>query len=384
VTAGSPGAELATLVRLVAPLENPADPLAALSWAPAGAGVATLARHVLLRARTAASAHAAAAAVRRRPEVVRPVRGSLREGLRDRVRRRAGRGYVAYVRGQDGPSLLDVVLDEADVTLLSGPAVGADGAVRARVTRTATPGLLRMGLTDTPADPSWAVQGLRALPRAPDLPVPAVLASGESVGVTWVVEELLPGRRPSSLSPELLDQVAAFAAALPPGDRPAGVRDDAEVVASAAPASAAAVRQAAEVICSSPLAGRTQLRHGDLWAGNLLVLDGTLTGVVDWDAWSPAGVPGVDLLHLLGTDWRIRSRSSLGEVWLRRPWDDAVFVTLVRRHWADWGGDPAVRAVVGRAWWLGQLAADLRRNPALAADARWVARNITAVAHSAA
>src|SRR5438093_11880125 len=65
------------------------------------------------------------------------------------------------------------------------------------------------------------------------------------------------------------------------------------------------------------------LRHGDLWAGNLLVERGALRGLVDWDAWHPAAVPGTDLLHLLAMEEVVLSGRSLGEVWLRRPWESA-------------------------------------------------------------
>jgi hypothetical protein len=196
----------------------------------------------------------------------------------------------------------------------------------------------------------------------------------------WVLEELLPGRRPAALTAGLTGQVAAFLAALPAsGDLPRPA-DDAAVVAPVAGASDGAVHAAADAVAASPPAGRAGLGHGDLWTGNVLVDGERLTGVVDWDSWSPARLPGVDLLHLLATERRISTRAALGEVWLQRPWDDPVFVAAAVEHWPDWGGDPAARRLVGVAWWLGQLAGDLRRNPALGDDGRWVARNVTAVA----
>ena len=57
-------------------------------------------------------------------------------------------------------------------------------------------------------------------------------------------------------------------------------------------------------------------RHGDLWSGNLLVAGRRLTGVLDWDAWHPAAVPGTDLLHLVATEQAHRTRHSLGSVWM--------------------------------------------------------------------
>lgn len=374
------GPELATLLRLVSPADAPVHPCAALSWAPVGAGGRQLLQHLVLRSRTAAAARLTAVAARSSLEVVRPVRGSLRTGWRDRVRRRTGSGYVAYRPVADGKALLEHVLQDARATARSGLAVGADGAVRVRVTRDGVPGLLRMGLSETSADPSWAAAGLEAL-RAHGIPrVPGALASGRSREVIWLVEELLPGRRPGRLTPGLLDQVASFVAALPASDAAPAVRDDAAVIAAAAPDSAAAVLRAVDAVTASRPARRPSLGHGDLWSGNVLADGDRLTGVIDWDAWTPAALPGVDLLHLLGTEQRIRTRSSLGEVWLRRPWDDPEFVRPAQRHWPDWGGDADARRMVGTAWWLGQLAADMRRSPALAGDSRWLARNVHLVA----
>jgi hypothetical protein len=210
--------------------------------------------------------------------------------------------------------------------------------------------------------------------------VPGTLAAGRSREVSWLVEELLPGRRPDRLTAALVDQVASFVAALPASDTAPAVRDDAAVIAAAAPGSADAVLRAADAVAASEPARRPHLGHGDLWSGNVLADGDRLTGVIDWDAWSPAAVPGVDLLHLLGTEQRIRTRSSLGEVWLRRPWDDPDFADAARRHWPEWGGDAGHRRMVGTAWWLGQLAADVRRSPALAGDDRWLARNVHLVA----
>ncbi len=379
MTAALPAEELATLLRLVGPAEGPSEPLAALPWAPVGADAAQLVRHAARRTGLAATARVATLRSGLRPRVVRPLRGSLHGGLRDRLRRGAGSGYVA-VQPADGPSLLDTLLTDARATAQSGLSVGADGAVRLVVHCDGVRGLLRMGLTGTPADPSHAAAGLRAVATAGSRRVPLVLAVGRSGDVTWLLESMLPGRRPRILSAPLLDDVAAFVAGLPAGSERADVREDADVLAAAAPGFATELHHAADRVAGSPLAGRSQLRHGDLWSGNLLADGDDLSGVVDWVAWSPAGVPAVDLLHLLATELRVRNRSSLGEVWLGRPWDGEVFTRLVRSHWPEWGGDPPARAVVGLAWWMGQLAADLRRNPALAADAEWVRRNVVAVA----
>lgn len=44
-----------------------------------------------------------------------------------------------------------------------------------------------------------------------------------------------------------------------------------------------------------------RLVHGDFWPGNLLVENGTISGVVDWERWSPAGNPVRDLARFAAT-----------------------------------------------------------------------------------
>jgi hypothetical protein len=373
--------QLATLVRLLSPVDGSAGarPVVALPWAPSGAGAGELLRQTARRAGATATASGTALAARRRLTLVRPTRGSLAPGVRDRLRRTAGSGLVAQLHHREAPSLLDRVLADAQVVPAAGLGVGADGAVRTLVVRNGERGLLRMGLAGSPADPSGAAGALRWLAERAVKRVPVLLDQGSRAGVEWTLESALPGRRPRVVTPALVEQVAGFVAALPRSDRTVDLHGDAAVVGAAAPGHAAGLQALLGDLRSSPLASAGQLRHGDLWSGNLLADADTLCGVVDWDAWAPTGFPAVDLLHLIGTAERLRTRSSLGEVWVRRPWDAPHFVELARRYWPQWGGDPAARAAVGAAWWLGQLAADLRRNPALGEDARWVARNVGTV-----
>lgn len=383
MTTPSLGGELATVARLLTSADGRTTPHAAVPWAPSGAGAIALARHSARRARLAATAHLTATRARRRLVVVRPMRGSLRPGPRDRVRRVAGSGYVAYLPQRPrkiAPLVLDVVLGDIGGSIDGRLSVGADGAVRAIVRRPGgTGGLVRMGLSGTAADPSHARAGLEMVASAAGGLAPPVQASGQCAEITWVLEGLLPGSTPAHLVPGLADQVAAFLGDMPAAGRPAEVLDDARVLAEVVPGAAAVVLAAAQSVCESAPAAQGQLVHGDLWAGNLLTVGSRLTGVVDWDAWTPAGVPGVDLLHLLATDARIRQRRALGEIWLQRPWENADFVGPVRRYWPAWGGDADARAAVGVAWWLSQLARDLRRNPTLGRQDAWVQRNITTV-----
>jgi len=56
--------------------------------------------------------------------------------------------------------------------------------------------------------------------------------------------------------------------------------------------------------------------HGDLWLGNaMFTQDGaTVTGLVDWASSSSAGLPAVDLAHMLLSSRAIASRRATGIV----------------------------------------------------------------------
>jgi aminoglycoside phosphotransferase (APT) family kinase protein len=122
-------------------------------------------------------------------------------------------------------------------------------------------------------------------------------------------------------------------------------------------------------------------RHGDFWLGNLLVNRGRLSGVVDWDGWHAAGVPGTDLMHFLGTELALRTKREIGEIWLRRPWRSDAFTATSRQYWRSLGLSPTVRQLdaVAIASWAGQLAHDIGRQPQLALDGRWVTANVERV-----
>jgi aminoglycoside phosphotransferase (APT) family kinase protein len=125
------------------------------------------------------------------------------------------------------------------------------------------------------------------------------------------------------------------------------------------------------------------MRHGDLWSGNLLVEGGGLSGMLDWDAWHPAGAPGADLFHLAATEVGLRNRRPMGRmahgrVWRQEEfdWTDSYFRAL------GLNPDPNQLDAIGTAWWAGQAANSVRRDPDLAVDARWVSDNVEAVLSS--
>lgn len=45
--------------------------------------------------------------------------------------------------------------------------------------------------------------------------------------------------------------------------------------------------------------GSTCALHGDFWSGNILVYQGRITAILDWDRFDPSGLPFFDLFHFL-------------------------------------------------------------------------------------
>jgi aminoglycoside phosphotransferase (APT) family kinase protein len=123
------------------------------------------------------------------------------------------------------------------------------------------------------------------------------------------------------------------------------------------------------------------LRHGDLWTGNLLVDRGRLTGMIDWDAAHPAGVPGADLVQLLATDARRRAHRSLGAAFVTRPWRSASFHRATGPYWEHVGAAPEgdLIEVAGIAWWATEVHHTLLRLPHRADDEQWVRDNVDRV-----
>jgi aminoglycoside phosphotransferase (APT) family kinase protein len=178
-------------------------------------------------------------------------------------------------------------------------------------------------------------------------------------------------------------EVAAWAATLPRTGGPAlSVGERLGRIGAAFPALAADLRPAQERARAVAAAIPAVLEHGDLWAGNLLAADGRLTGVVDWDNWHPAGVPGADLLHVIAMTRRAETRQELGELWLERPWAGARFRDATADYWDRLGLEltDELAWLVGVSWWAAHVTAGLRRGRQPASDPAWVARNVENVA----
>jgi aminoglycoside phosphotransferase (APT) family kinase protein len=211
--------------------------------------------------------------------------------------------------------------------------------------------------------------------------VPATLARGREGVAQWSLERRLVGG-PSPLEPSaaLVDDEVAFLAALhglPGGGEPAqpSAAEDAEALGGAGLDAAA---WADGVLGGLPRGWS----HGDFFPGNLLVADGRLAGVVDWQSAAPGELPFLDLLQLVAHRWRWRHGASHAE---------AVLAGLV--PWARRGGDAAAAAygqTIGAepsaellealvvAYWLRRAAFDARVYPSRVTP-RWRQRNIDPV-----
>jgi hypothetical protein len=212
--------------------------------------------------------------------------------------------------------------------------------------------------------------------------IPRLLATGNSAGASWAAEQAVRGSRPPRVGQSLIKDVGAILRLLPRGTgSPTSVIDDLSVIGTAIPTRAAAVTQLLDRVSGELERLPAMTRHGDLWSGNLLVQDGRVSGVVDWDAWHPASVPGTDLLQLLVTDWRHHGTHSLGDAWVQRPWDRQTGTLDLRRHLRGVGVHPDedVVELVALAWWAAEVSGTLRRAPSLGSDSSWLAHNVDQV-----
>ena len=256
--------------------------------------------------------------------------------------------------------------------------VSSGGSIR--VSLNAGDGIFRAGKGRTPASPERAAAALSRLPAWDLVPSPA--RSGETAGVAWLVEQALPGHRPTHLTADVIAQVTEFCRSLPRSDEaPRSVDEDIETIARHVPEYATKLVDLKTRSSPLPTSGSIA-RHGDLWAGNLLVDDGRLSGVLDWDAWNEFGVPGADLLNLISYE-AAPSGSALGQRWAARPWDREPFTSAAAAYWPGIGLKPTPEFLeaVGVAWWACQAAATLERLPHLASDRRWLEANLDPVLH---
>lgn len=280
-----------------------------------------------------------------------------------------------------GRRVLDRVAEAAGVTGGLGPLhLGAGGSMVARGRLSCgSEAVLRVARSGGAGDPKALEAVLERLSTAGLQVVPRLHRRGCCAGASWLAETVLPGHRPGRLDRAMARQVADVLARLPrESGSPTSLDDDLRNIAERLPR----FRKALEELWAAArsVLGRipSVLRHGDLWAGNLLVERGTLTGVIDWDFAHRRGVPGADLLHLVATEMRRVSRWSLAEAFRRSPWRCDEFTDVSQRYWTTIGlqPDPDLLELAGVAWWAEVVAGTLARFPRMAADERWVSGSV--------
>jgi hypothetical protein len=184
------------------------------------------------------------------------------------------------------------------------------------------------------------------------------------------------------LSGDVLAQAALFCSRLPiAGGTPDAPGVDARVMADALPDRAPQVMDLLLRLEPGVAGLPAVMRHGDLWPGNLQVRRGRLQGVIDWDAWHPAAVPGTDL-HQLFLGSRVRGRARpLSRLWVARATHSSAFLQPTRRYWHALGmrPTPEVLDAIAAACWMGWVANRIRRHPHLSRDEAWLRDHVDRV-----
>ena len=291
-------------------------------------------------------------------------------------------GALVEMTSNAGPErVLDVALKAAGATgAASHFQLGSGGGLLIHARVDDAPVLVRVGTQ----------RGAREIARAADAlqymddmgSVPRLLIRGETHGAVWSVESLLPGRRPRRLRRRTLLDVASFCGALPPAEgAPEAPAEDFGLMCRYLPQFGEPLTTIMRRVIQEFGHVRGVMRHGDLWAGNLLIREGSLAGVVDWDAWHPSGAPGTDLLYTTVTDQWLRSRRRLGEIWRSRPWLSAAYGEAGASYWRGLDILPSAELLeaVGLSAWAAQVATSLDRSPHLASNPRWVHNTVGAV-----
>jgi hypothetical protein len=317
------------------------------------------------------------AELHRLPPVRRPgrFRGVIRAAL-------LGGVLAELVRGERPARVIDAVVEAAGATSLgSGLRPSGDGSALARLPLgDGSHAELRTSRVGHPKDPQRGRAALLALEAAHVPLVPRPLRADTTAGAAWATETVLRGRHTTQLTSDLLEDITRHLAGLPGAPSPpSAVEDQLREVASAFPDRTEALDAVAAAVRRWTAGSPSVLTHGDMWLNNVLVADGHLSGVFDWDGWHPAGVPGSDLLNLLAAEERTRSRRDIGPLLISDFWRSPGVVESLRGYMAGRGiamPDAAGLAAIGVAWWASRVAGSLDRGKRPTEDPAWVDRNL--------
>jgi hypothetical protein len=313
----------------------------------------------------------------RLPAVRRPGR------LRGPVRAAVLSGALAELgRGERQPRVIDAVVAAAGGTSL-GDGLRPSGDGSALATLPIAHGQsaeLRVARSGHPKAGQRNFAALQALEAAGVGNVPRPIARGETSGAGWGLETRLTGGHTARLSPEVLREIIELLLAIPEEPSPAQATDDQIAdVRLAFPAHADALDAACAAVRRWSTGLPSVLVHGDLWLNNTLVAGGHLAGVIDWDLWHPAGLPGTDVLNLLAAEERSRMQQDIGPLLVSDYWRSTEVLDALQVYFGSRGRplpDAAGLAAIGVGWWASRVAAALDRGSRPADHPDWVARNV--------
>jgi Phosphotransferase enzyme family len=304
-----------------------------------------------------------------------------------------GAAGAAGAAGAPTPTTLDAITAEVGAAEVewSLPLVQ-----ESRLVMLGGPGVLRVSIgpgAQTIEDQERVIGELstRSLPSAVEARLPAILMSGRTGLARWTLERRLPGRTPPApLAESVLEQCLELLVDLHAvrGRDGRDLRQGAAVVADACPPDeAAAVRRLGARLVDRLADVPRGFGHGDFWRGNLLVRDGVLSGVIDWEDACPAQLPLLDLFHLELTARRLLTPEQ---------WGTAVIDRLLPEVRA--GGSRLIRAYCDRtglqagsglltdlvlAYWLDRVAVELRSFADRRLRTDWMRHNVIGVLRAA-
>ena len=330
----------------------------------------------LRRSARAAADRWDAVAVRRRAE--RLLRGTDDWQIGTPRRARSGTRIVRIRSGSDGRAAILKITDAPD---------GARGLNRERTV-----------LSGLAAEPR--LEALRPL-------LPDVIAAGSDGGWSYLIQRSLPGvpatasamRPPRSLLTEA-SSIAAQLHAATAAPRTIAESDVEEWIGRPLAAVGRLVddrlgtseRAALDRLGAELEAGITGATiplgwiHGDLWSDNILVdgPGGAITGFVDWDSASHAGLAAHDQLHLVLYTRKVLDGTEIGAQICRAlgsnaDWDAGEVAALATGTAHLPGTDDERHRLAIHLYWLRLVAMNLARQPRATRARRWVDDNIRAV-----
>jgi hypothetical protein len=298
--------------------------------------------------------------------------------LRPAIRLALRGGLLVELRRSGHERVIDLVLREAgaapDTPVRLRPR-GDGSALGMFRTAKGQLAMLRVTMADS-AHIRENADALAALEAAGTALAPRLLGRGAVAGAEWSAETMLPGNVRPRLQASLVNDTVTFCASLPGTSRASSLRERMLALAERHERWGPLLRQLADTAVPEP----GMLQHGDLWLRNLLAAQGRLSGVVDWETWHPAGVPGTDLLHLVSMNRRGRAREDIGALWNAGVWRSDSFVALARPYWGTLGIElaPTLLEAVGLDWWAGQVLRQRRQST----SPEWVRKNVDGVLKS--